>query len=44
MRWFNFWASDPTPEPAIELAAPSSENAEAKRRFESERLELWFGS
>jgi sulfide:quinone oxidoreductase len=33
-----------TPEPDIELAAPSSENAEAKRRFESERLELWFGS
>jgi sulfide:quinone oxidoreductase len=33
-----------TPEPAVELASPSSENAEAKRRFESERLDLWFGS
>jgi sulfide:quinone oxidoreductase len=33
-----------TPEPDIELSTPSSENAEAKRRFESERLELWFGS
>jgi sulfide:quinone oxidoreductase len=33
-----------TPEPEVQLAAPSSENAEAKRRFESERLELWFGS
>ena len=31
-----------TPEPDIELAEPSSENAEAKRRFESERLAKWF--
>ena len=31
-----------TPEPDIQLAEPSSENAEAKRRFESERLQKWF--
>ncbi len=31
-----------TPEPDVELAEPSRENAEAKRRFESERLEKWF--
>jgi sulfide:quinone oxidoreductase len=31
-----------TPEPDIRLAEPSSENADAKRRFESERLERWF--
>jgi sulfide:quinone oxidoreductase len=36
----NFYA---TPEPAIELAKPSRENAEAKREFEAERLEKWFG-
>jgi sulfide:quinone oxidoreductase len=30
------------PEPDITLAEPSSANAEAKRRFESERLEAWF--
>jgi sulfide:quinone oxidoreductase len=33
-----------TPEPNIQLARPSSENAEAKRRFETERLERWFGN
>jgi len=32
-----------TPEPDIELAKPSRENAEAKREFEAERLEKWFG-
>jgi len=30
------------PEPEIKLAEPSGANAEAKRRFESERLEKWF--
>jgi len=31
-----------SPEPDIQLAEPSPANAEAKRRFESERLAKWF--
>jgi sulfide:quinone oxidoreductase len=36
----DFFAS---PEPLIRLREPSTANAEEKRRFESERLTLWFG-
>ena len=32
------------PEPDVQLVPSSPENAVAKRRFESERLESWFGS
>lgn len=32
------------PAPLVSIAEPSAENAAAKRRFESERLERWFGS
>jgi sulfide:quinone oxidoreductase len=31
------------PEPEIVLAEPSNEHAAAKRRFESDRLDAWFG-
>jgi sulfide:quinone oxidoreductase len=31
------------PEPAVHVSEPSREAAESKRRFESERLERWFG-
>jgi sulfide:quinone oxidoreductase len=31
------------PEPVVQLRAPSVENAEEKRRFETERLLRWFG-
>ena len=31
------------PEPDVQLRLPSAENAAAKRRFEAERLERWFG-
>lgn len=31
------------PEPRVELARPAREHAEAKRRFEAERLAAWFG-
>jgi sulfide:quinone oxidoreductase len=31
------------PEPAVRLREPSAENADEKRRFESERLARWFG-
>lgn len=32
------------PEPRVQVREPSAANAEAKRRFESERLARWFGS
>ena len=31
------------PEPVVRLREPSAANAEQKRRFEQERLALWFG-
>lgn len=31
------------PEPVVRLSEPSPDNAEEKRRFESERLARWFG-
>jgi len=32
------------PQPVVELSEPTSANAEAKRTFETERLQKWFGS
>src|SRR5262245_51182972 len=36
-RWYE------TPEPVVELVGPSEELVDAKRGFERERLERWFG-
>lgn len=35
------WYAEPAPR--VSIAEPSLENADEKRRFESERLERWFG-
>lgn len=32
------------PEPRVSVTAPSAASAEAKRRFEAERLQRWFGA
>lgn len=32
------------PEPSVQLSDPAPEHHEAKRRFEAERLDAWFGS